>query len=129
MAGALGYYSIPKSEAVKFDLFNNSGEGSDSTGVYKEGAIPTVPSIDLSSAGINLHSGDIFNAQLTYNGTILTVVITDTVTNASATQTYTTNIPSIVGGNTAYVGFTAGSGGSTAVQQILSWSYNPMPIN
>ena len=76
--------------------------------------MPTLPAIDLSSTGINLHSGDIFNAQLTYNGTMLTVVITDTVTNASATQTYTVNIPAIVGGPTAYVGFTGGTGGLTA---------------
>ena len=79
--------------AVKFDLYNNSGEGADSTGLYINGAIPTVPAIDLSSTGINLHSGDIFNAQLSYDGITLTVVITDTVTNATATQTYTVDIP------------------------------------
>ena len=33
---------------------------------------------------------------------------TDTNTNASATQTYNVNIPAIVGGTTAYVGFTGG---------------------
>ena len=52
--------------------------------------------------------------QLTYNGATLTVVITDTVTNATATQTYTVNIPAIVGGETAYVGFTGGSGGGAS---------------
>jgi hypothetical protein len=123
--GGLGYAGIPTSVAVKFDLYNNAGEGPDSTGLYTDGAMPTIPATDLSSTGINLHSGDIFNAQLTYNGATLTVVITDTVTNATATQTYTVNIPAIVGGSTAYFGFTAGSGGSTAVQNILNWSYSP----
>ncbi len=94
---------------VKFDLYSNAGEGPDSTGLYTNRQVPTVPAINLSPTGINLHSGDIFNAQLTYNGTTLTVVITDTVTNATATQTYTVNIPAIVGGTTAYVGFTGGS--------------------
>jgi hypothetical protein len=122
--GSLGYAGIPTSVAVKFDLFSNAGEGPDSTGLYTDGAVPTIPATDLSSTGINLHSGDVFNAQLTYNGTTLTVVITDTVTNATATQTYTVNIPGIVGGSTAYFGFTAGSGGGTAVQNILSWSYS-----
>ena len=76
----LGYRrSLPQSVAVKFDLYNNAGEGTDSTGLYTDGATPTVPAINLPSTGINLHSGDIFNAQLTYNGTTLTVVITDTV--------------------------------------------------
>ena len=128
LAGSyLGYGSIPNSVAVKFDLYNNAGEGTDSTGLYINGATPTVPAIDLSSTGINLHSGDIFNAQLAYNGITLTVVITDTVTNATATQTYTVNIPYIVGGPTAYVGFTGASGGGTAVQEILNWSYSPAP--
>ena len=121
--GDLGYAGIPTSLAVKFDLYNNAGEGPDSTGLYTDGAVPTIPAINLSSTGINLHSGDIFNAQLTYNGTTLTVVITDTVTNATATETYSVNIPALVGGPAAYVGFTAADGGLTATQDILSWTY------
>jgi hypothetical protein len=114
---------IPKSVAVKFDLFNDAGEGPDSTGLYINGAIPNVPAINLSSTGINLHSGDMFNAHLVYDGAALIVVITDRVTNASTTQTYTVNIPSIVGGSTAYVGFTGGTGAGTAIQDILDWNY------
>ncbi len=124
IGGGLGYQGIPMSVAVKFDLFSNSGEGADSTGLYTDGASPTIPAINLTPTGINLHSGDVFNAQLTYNGTTLTVVITDTATNATATQTYTVNIPAIVGGPTAYVGFTGASGALTSVQQILNWSFN-----
>jgi hypothetical protein len=124
LGGSLGYAPMPESVAVKFDLYNNAGEGADSTGIYTGGAMPTLPGVDLSSTGINLHSGDIFNAQLTYNGATLTVVITDTATNVSATQNYSINIPATVGGSTAYVGFTAGSGGATAIQQILNWTYN-----
>ena len=33
------------------------------------------------------------------------------------------DIPGTVGGSTAYVGFTAASGGSTAIQDILNWNY------
>jgi len=121
--GGLGYEGIANSVAVKFDLYNNAGEGSDSTGLYTDGAIPTVPAVDLSSTGINFHSGDIMAVQMVYNGTTLTMTITDTVTNASVTEAFTVNIPSVVGGNTAYVGFTGASGGLTAVQNVLSWSY------
>jgi hypothetical protein len=126
--GGLGFNGLPHSVAVKFDLFSNAGEGPDSTGLYINGAMPTVPATNLTGTGINLHAGaggvgDVFNALFTYNGTTLTVVITDTVTNASATQTYTVNIPAIVGGTTAYAGFTAGTGGSTAIQEILNWNY------
>ena len=100
-------------------------ERANSTGLYIGGAAPTVPAISLAGTGINLHSGDIFNVQITYSGTVLTVVITDTKTNASATQSYTINIPSTVGGPTAYMGFTGGDGGATAIQNILSWTYSP----
>ncbi|HEX3470424.1 MAG TPA: L-type lectin-domain containing protein, partial [Silvibacterium sp.] len=119
----LGYQGIPTSVAVKFDLFNNSGEGVDSTGLYTNGAIPTVPATDLSSTGINLHSGDIMAVQLVYDGTNLTMTITDTVTKASYSTTFAINIPATVGGNTAYVGFTGGTGVLSATQQILTWSY------
>ena len=88
---------MPNSVAIKFDLYNNLGEGPDSTGIYTNGAAPILPAINLTGTGIHLHSGDPFNAQLVYDGTTLTVVITDKVTNASATQSYTVNIPSIVG--------------------------------
>lgn len=121
---SLGYQWITNSVAVKFDLYNNSGEGADSTGVYTGGAIPTLPATDLSSTGINLHSGDLFHAHITYNGTTLTLTITDTKTGAAVTENYTVNIPSAVGGNTAYAGFTAGTGGSSSTQKILNWTYS-----
>lgn len=125
IGGNLGYSShVTPSVAIKFDLYSNAGEGPDSTGMYLDGASPTVPSTDLSSTGINLHSGDAFNAQLTYNGTVLKVVITDLVTGASATQSYTVNIPATLGASTAYAGFTAASGGGTAIQEIINWTYS-----
>jgi hypothetical protein len=119
----LGYANISKSVALKFDLYNNSGEGSDSTGVYLDGASPTTPATDLTSSGINLHSGHELHAHLAYSGTTLTATLTDTATNASVTKTFTVNIPSAVGGNTALVGFTAGTGGSASTQLIQSWDY------
>jgi len=120
-----GTAGIAKSVAVKFDLYSNAGEGIDSTGEYTDGASPTTPAIDLSSTGINLHSGDVFKVVMSYDGTTLNVTITDTNTNASASQSYTVNIPQVIGSNTDYVGFTGGTGGTTAVQNILTWEYSP----
>jgi hypothetical protein len=111
--GGLAYQGIANSVAVKFDLYNNAGEGNDSTGLYTGGAAPTVPSVDLSSTGINLHSGDIMDAQLVYDGT-----------NGTVTEVFPVNIPSIVGGSTAYVGFTGSTGSLTATQNVLSWTYS-----
>src|SRR5271155_1473840 len=121
--GSLGYDGIGESVAIKFDLYSNAGEGPDSTGLYTDGAAPNVPAIDLSSTGINLHSGDPMAVNITYNGTNLSLTITDTVTLATWSDTFAVNIPAIVGGDTAYVGFTGGTGGLTSTQRILTWTY------
>jgi hypothetical protein len=130
--GGLGYgpdhnggpLGIAKSVAVKFDLYSNEGEGVDSTGLFSNGAAPTdIGSVDLTPTGIDLHSGHLFSVTMSYNGSTLAVTITDTQTGASATQSYTIDIPALVGGSSAYVGFTGGTGGLVATQDILSWTF------
>jgi len=135
VGGGLGYSGIPSSVAIKFDLYDNAGEGNDSTGLFINGDGPTVPSgahpveasVDMSSSSVDLHSGDVMQATLHYDGTTLQETITDTVTHASFTHSYAINIPSTIGGSTAYVGFTGATGGATAVQDILTWTYTPLP--
>ena len=131
--GSLGYGGIANSVAVKFDIYNNAGEGTDSTGMYVNGATPTVPAVDMTSSGVSLLSGDVMNVQLSYDGTTLTLTITDATTSKSFTTSWTVNIPTTVGSTTALVGFTGGTGGTTAIQDVLSWTYgtgsstNPPP--
>ena len=130
--GGLGYGpdtpggppGIAHSVAVKFDIYNNAGEGTDSTGLYTNGASPTVPASDMTNSGVSLLSGDVFNVHATYDGTTLTMTITD-ATNSSQnfTASWPINIAGTVGSNTAYLGFTGGSGGTTAIQEILDWTY------
>ena len=121
----LGYAGIGKSVAIKFDLYNNAGEGTDSTGVYTDGALPTVPAVDMTASGVILRSGDSISAHVTYDGTTLTITLFDPVVNKSFTLAHAINIPQVVGANTAYVGFTGSTGGATASQKILSWTYAP----
>ncbi len=128
--GGLGYGQdqfgnpggIPNSVAVKFDLFNNLSEGINSTGLYLGGVSPTTPAVDLTGSGIDLHSGDTFAVHMTYDGTNLAMTITDTVTNAVFSQSWPVDIPTAVGGNTAYAGFTGATGGISATQNILTWT-------
>jgi hypothetical protein len=122
--GKLGYGNILKSVAVKFDLYNNAGEGTDSTGLYLNGPDPTVPAVDMTSSGVDLHSGHVFSVHIVYDGTNLTMTITDTTNTAlTFTQSWPVNIPGTVGANTAFVGFTGGTGGYTANQSVLTWTY------
>lgn len=131
--GGLGYGppvaggtpGIGSSVAITFDTYNNAGEGSNSIGLYENGESPTTYSVDMTSSGINLHSGHVFDAHLTYDGTNLTVILIDTSTNAIFSGSVPVDIPSIVGGAVAYVGFTGsdGSGGLSSTQRILSWNF------
>jgi hypothetical protein len=122
--GGLGYLNMPKSVAVKFDLYNNAGEGTDSTGLFTNGQDPTMPAVDMTSSGVDLHSGHVFAVHIVYDGTNLTMTITDTTNTAlTFTQSWAVNIPGTVGANTASVGFTGGTGGYTANQSVLTWTY------
>ena len=120
--GSLGYGGIPKSVALGFRLYNSGSEVS-LVGVWTNGVTPSGGNNMAST--INLHSGDLFKARLNYSGTTLSLYIND-LTNSSLQYftSFPVNIPSTVGGNTAYVGFTGGDGGLTSTQDILSWSYS-----
>jgi hypothetical protein len=123
---SVGYAGIGKSVAIKFDLQNNAGEGNNSTGLYLNGAMPTVPAINLTGTGIDLHSGHVFHAHINYAGTNLVLALSDTMTGETFTHSFAVDIPATVGGATAYVGFTAASGLYTATQEILDWTFtNP----
>jgi hypothetical protein len=127
----LGYDGIPSSVAVKFDIWNNEDGGfpASETGLYTGGEYPGHPAIDLLPAGIDLASGDPFHVTMHYDGSVLTVTITDTVTLVSASQSYTIDIPAQVGGGEAFVGFTGATGGLSAVQDVLSWSFQSRPVS
>jgi Legume lectin domain/Abnormal spindle-like microcephaly-assoc'd, ASPM-SPD-2-Hydin len=115
---------IAKSVAVKFDTVNNDGEGWNSTGLYINGASPSLPARTLGN-GVNLQSGDPFKVHVSYDGTALTMTITDLL---NTSQTFTTSwpidIPATVGGNKAYLGFTGATGASVANQDISQWTFN-----
>jgi hypothetical protein len=122
--GKAGTGGIGNSVAVKFDIFNNDGEGSDSTGLFTNGTRPTIPAVDMTGSGVHLSSGDVIKVHMTYDGTTLTWTITDATAGTSFTTSAAVNIPSFVGSNTAYVGFTGSTEASaTAIQDILTWTY------
>ncbi len=135
LGGGLGYgpdhpggtAGILNSAAIKLDVYNNSGEGADSTGLYLNGVSPTVPAIDLTSSGIRLASGDVINAHLAYDGTYLYLSLRDPVAAKSFATRFAINLTQSLHSNTAYVGFTGGTGGLTASQKILTWTFSSQP--
>jgi glucose/arabinose dehydrogenase len=134
--GGLGYGTdggpgqtarILQSLAVKFDLYNNAGEGANSTGVYTNGADPILPAVGIT--GVDLRGGRPVRATITYNGADLFMTLLDLVNQQTFQRVFTGfDIPALVGGGTGFVGFTGGTGGLTATQDILNWSYTPLPL-
>ena len=121
-----GQYSelagLLSSVAVKFDLY--AGTGND-TGLYTNGADISQNGISMTSSGVSLHSGHPLAVSMTYNGTTLSMTIKDTVSSATFSKSWAINIPQTVGGNTAYVGFTASTSYSGATQNITAWTFSP----
>jgi Legume lectin domain len=138
--GGLGYgpdpnnpndpgFKITKSVALKFDLFDNQTiQPGSFLGLYKNGDSPTAGNaiggeITLTALGIDLHSGHQFLVTLNYDGTTLQMALKDMTLQTQITRSFAIDIPSIAG-NTAHVGFTAGTGLSSADQEILSWQFS-----
>lgn len=124
--GGLGYQGITNSLAIKFDLWDTNGEGTNSVGLYTGGAAPTnLGSLSMPTTSIDLRNTHIFNVTLTYDGTNLVLRIVD-ASNTSKTYTanWAVNIPALVGGSTAWAGFTGSTGGYSIKQEILTWTWN-----
>jgi len=139
VGGGLGYgpdpndptdpgFKITKSVALKFDLFDNQTiRPRSSMGLYQNGDSPTAGNaiggeIALDPLGINLHSGHQFRVTLAYDGTNLQTVLRDLTLLKEVSRSFAINIP-LITGNTALVGFTAGTGLSSADQEIMSWQF------
>ena len=120
----LGYEFITNSVAVAFNLYESGVTNAESVGVYTGGVSPQGSAVNLIGTGINLHSGDAFHVHIVYFGTSLSLILTDKVTEATVTEEFTVNIPSGVGATTAYAGFTGSTGGMTATQNILDWTFS-----
>jgi hypothetical protein len=115
--GGLGYYGIASSVAVKFSILGGTSTGLVTHGTLDGATIPMPVSIDF-------RNGRTFRVRLVYDGGTLTVKTTDAVTGATATQAYAVDIPAVVGGQTAWMGFTGGTAWQSAVQEITSWTYS-----
>jgi hypothetical protein len=126
---------IGNSVAIKFCCFPSaSGESNSSTGLVYGGNSPASVFVNLdANSPVEIGNGDIFEVSMYYDGTNLTVTVTDTGatdptqpgTNKgpSVTETFPIDIPGKIGSPYAYVGFTAGTGGAAATQDILDWNY------
>jgi hypothetical protein len=112
-----GYAGLMSSVAVKFDLWNGG-----TTGLYTNGETPYEPQTTISN--VNLDSGDPIACTLTYSGTTLSLTMTDTATGKTFSTSWSNvNIPTDVGANTAYVGFTGSLYTAPSTQDVSAWTF------
>lgn len=103
--------------------FSTHGVGSNKPGYSDLVEQSLAPSNSTPVSPVDFSLGHVYQADMTYDGTTLDVTITDTVTKVTHVQSYSVNIPAIVGGSLAYAGFTGGTVGTSSNLDILSWLF------
>jgi hypothetical protein len=108
-------FGLLNSIALSFGQTGLGGDPSNSVGLYTNGATPYGSGL---ATGVSFNTT--INVTVTYSGTTLTV----NINSGAFTHSFTgLNIPTIVGGSTAYVGFTGSSGGGNyGVQALTAWT-------
>ena len=129
--GSLGYGGISNSAALAMNIYSgNSGSASEYDTAFQSGGNPA---ITPTPGGVNLDSGDPINVSLSYKES--DNALTETMTDAShPSETFTRvwnniSIQSAVGGSTAYIGITAGTGGINAKQSVTNFQFTPSAAN
>jgi hypothetical protein len=125
VGGGLAYQGIGTSLAITLKSYNGSA-GQFTTEVLTGGSAPNLTGASgVLNTSLGLTAGGTWNflVNIKYNGTNLQYTITNTANSNSYTSNAPYNIPSLVGANTAYVGFTTGTGGLAEYCYLNSWSY------
>lgn len=125
--GGIGYYGIGNSLGIEFDTWQN-GEFNDPNGnhvgVDLNGNLNSVATAIESTL---FNNGNIWNAWIEYDGTNgqLDVRWSQDATRPVASQlSYNVDLLSVLGSQTAYIGFTSGTGYAYNQHDILSWQYS-----
>jgi legume-like lectin family protein/PEP-CTERM motif-containing protein len=124
--GGLGYQGIGSSAGVEFDTWNNGAGFSDFNsnhlGIDTNGNIASIITAPVSP---DFDNGQIWTGWVDYDGTTLEVRTNTTgIRPLLPNLALAINIPALLGGTTAYVGFTAGTGAAFANHDILNWTYS-----
>ena len=114
--------TLPSQSAAISFTTENLGSGSGIQFLSGNGA-PVFNNF-VQMPGIDMSTTDTFGVSASYDGTNLSVTVTDLNNTA---DTYSTSeaidLPSVLGSNTAFAGFTVGSGSDNTFTSFKSWAY------
>jgi hypothetical protein len=119
----LGYSGINPSLGVEFDIFFNgaSDTSTNHLGIDLNGNVNSVVAVPVSP---RWDDGNRWYAWVDYNGTTLEVRANQTgIRPVDPLLSRVVDIPTLIGQQDAYVGFTAGTGAAWAAHDVISWIY------
>lgn len=118
-----GTPGIANSIAVEFDTFQNSWDpNSNHLGIDANGSLTSLATANIATA---FDSGAKWSVWVDYNGSVLEIrASTDGVRPTLATLSRTMDIASTIGGTSAYLGFTAGTGSAFGTHEVLSFAFS-----
>ena len=119
--GGLGFTGITNSEGLTFNIYTG---GNNPVGTNLSSGSVQAP---ISSAPVNLASGDNISVTVTYDNIAqtLTEKLLDTTTGTTYSNVFTNvNFGTALGANSGYVGFTGGAGGATSYQTVSAFTFN-----
>jgi hypothetical protein len=128
--GGIGYQGIGHSLGIEFDTYHNSEPDGNHVGIDTNGAIDSGPSVHEPT---RFNNGDVWNAWVDYDGSTGLLEVRwsqSSVRPVAAGISGIYDLPTILGQNNAFLGFTAATGSGYNDQDILDWqfrdSYNPI---
>ena len=110
--------AIAPSAAIELNLYAPYGQG---TAFATDGGTGNYG----PTGNVAFASGDQIQAVISYNGSVLSETLTDLVTGATYSANYTVDLASVLGSDTAHVGFSAATGASVSTQVISNFAFAP----
>jgi hypothetical protein len=120
--GGIGYLGITPSAAMIMNIYAPNSVG---IAFRTNGSVPG-PGGYSPTTPVNIASGNPIHVTMTYTNGMLRTTLVESNTANTFTTNFAWNIPAIVGGQTAYVGFTGSDGGVASTQVISNFTFVPI---
>jgi len=124
--GGIGYLGIPSSIGIEFDTWDNGAFASDPNGNHvgydQNGNFTNLTVIEPT----RFNNGAIWDAWIDYNGATDALEARwsmSSIRPVAAQLATVVDLVTVLGQNTAFLGFTSGTGAAYGNHDILSWEY------
>jgi hypothetical protein len=124
--GGLGYSGITPSVALALNIYDPNTRG---VRFAQNGTLPAAGAGAFMPITPVLVGGNTnpIQVNVSYAAGVVSATFTDTVTAGTFTTNFTVNIPAVVGGSSAYVGFTGADGGASSTQAVSDFTMATTP--